>query len=93
MKRNLIKGVLLVVVPLLVIVVVAFIYYHHGTPTYAGHIASLNKSGGPRAFGLTIDHPPPNFFDRNSQLMIGFGLCLASICWGVAKIIKEVRAR
>ncbi len=85
MRTKLIKGILLIVIPLAIIVGVGLYYY--GTAPQS-QIASLNRS-----FAITIDHPPPNFFDRSSQLLVGFGLCLASICWGVAKIIGAVRGK
>lgn len=83
MRTSLIQGILLVVVPLLVVGGVAFYLFQIPKPTA---VASLNKG-----FGITFDHPPPNFFDRNSQLMVGLGLCLASICWGAAKVISALR--
>jgi hypothetical protein len=83
--KQLIKGLALIVVP--VIIIGAGVYYFAWMSPKTGAIASLNKG-----FGVTFDHPPPDFFDRNSQLMVGFGLCLASICWGVAKVISALRA-
>jgi hypothetical protein len=86
MKGKIIKGILLIVVP--VIAIGAGVYYFAYVTPKVGAIASLNKG-----FGITFDHPPPNFFDRNSQLMVGFGLCLASICWGVSKIIGALKEK
>jgi len=40
---------------------------------------------------VTITNPPPGFFDSTAQILTGIGLCIASICWGVSKVVKSVK--
>jgi len=41
--------------------------------------------------GITINNPPVGLFDSTAQILIGLGLCLSSVCWGIAKIIKALQ--
>jgi hypothetical protein len=81
--KTLVWGILLVGIPL-VIMAYYMISYTGSLP----HKSLFDAKG----FGnITIDHPPVGFFDRYAQLLVSIGLCLASISWGISKIIKAVR--
>lgn len=82
--KNIIKGILLIIVPLCVVIAVGY-YYIQSSFTYT--MSPVTKGLG----GITIDHPPVGLFNSTAQILIGLGLCLSSICWGVAKIIKALR--
>lgn len=81
--KNIIKGLLLIAVPLCIIVMVG--YYIQGSFTYT--MSPVTKGLG----GITINNPPAGLFDSSAQILIGLGLCLSSVCWGIAKIIKALR--
>lgn len=81
---KLIMGILLIAIP---VAILALWWYFHAQPP-----TMLPKAGGgPRAFGLVIDHPPKDFFDRTAQTLVGIGVCLASIGWGAAKVIRAIK--
>lgn len=83
-NKNILKGVLFIIIPTIIILILG--YYVQGI--FTDTQVPITKS-----YGIIIDHPPKDFFDRSAQILVGFGLCLSSICWGAAKIIKELRRK
>jgi len=82
--KNIIKGLLLIIVPLITIIILGS-YYIQNSFSYS--MAPTAKGFG----GITINNPPVGLFDSTAQILIGLGLCLSSVCWGVAKIIKALQ--
>jgi len=76
------KGIILIVVPLVILFCVG-IYWYIDTMIF-----SYAKSA---IIDVTITNPPPGFFDSTAQILTGIGLCIASICWGVSKVVKSVK--
>jgi hypothetical protein len=74
------KGIILVVIP--GIILLAFgIYWYLSMSIFTKMSASLVT--------VTITNPPSNFLNPIAQIITGIGICMASICWGVSKIIKS----
>jgi hypothetical protein len=84
-SRNIIKGILLITVPLIIVIAIGYYYIQS---SFSCAMSPITKGIG----GITIDHPPVGLFDSAAQILIGLGICLSSVCWGVAKVIKALRA-
>ncbi|MFA5025046.1 MAG: hypothetical protein WC503_00865 [Candidatus Shapirobacteria bacterium] len=82
--KNIIKGILLIAVPLIIIIVIGYYYVQN---TFNSTMSPITKGFG----GITINNPPVGLFDSLAQILIGLGICLSSVCWGVAKVIKALR--
>ena len=83
-RTNIILGTVLIIVPF-VLLYYGYISYTTIKTTMKGPV-SIEKG-----FGITITNPPKDFFSPLAQIIAAVGTGLSSVCWGVAKIIKELR--
>lgn len=76
------RGILLVVIPCVILLGVG-IYWYLTATIFTKAMASIVT--------VNITNPPAHFFDSTAQIVAGVGICMASICWGVSKIIKSLK--
>ncbi|MCK9371446.1 hypothetical protein M0R04_16140 [Candidatus Dojkabacteria bacterium] len=94
-NRRIIYGILLIVIPF--VIMVSYAGYHYYTIKVTAPKVTAQKRydiapGGSKSYsGLVINHPPKDFLHPTAQIMIGFGTCISSICWGIAKLIKAIK--
>lgn len=88
-RKELVKGLLLVGVPIVILLFIGYFYFMRLSAYESKAMMDTALGGG--GIGVTISHPPKDFFDSTAQVLVAVGICLSSFCCGVAKIIKAVR--
>jgi hypothetical protein len=84
MTRGMKIGIGFTVVP--IIIIMGYLGYNYFFPEVITHTKMAIKSNPSFAFdgGVTPSNP-------TAQVLVGAGTCFMSVCYGIAKIIREIR--